>query len=638
MLLRWIIFCGLLYRQHHSIQLVKAAGTIPTPIRINVGGDAYTDPSGVVWKGDNRGAFLSTNVNSYNASNCPRSIQATTNDNLYCSYRWFASPSVDPYRYTIPVVSNTKYTVRLHFSEAFYTKIGDRVFDIYIEGELRASGFDILQNAKDNLPNTAYTLTTTTKTDVDGRIIIEFVKRIENPSINGIEIIPLTQPTAPVQLPVPSLSIVPPTKAPLSSPTPLNDQRTIRINVGGDAYRDTTGILWQSDNNGSYLSTKLNSFVSSDCPKAIMSTINDALYCSYRWFSDPTILPYRYNIPVLNHMRYKVRLHFSELFYTEIGQRKFDIYVEGEIRSRNFDILQNSKNNLPNTAYILSSITKVVTDGFITIEFVRIIENPMINGIEIVPIMEATPPVNPPTNTLPVTQPTVKVPFTIRINAGSATSFTDSNTGKIWLMDNVTQYTKGSSKTFGAKNMTSCFANIANTFEDRLYCTQRYFLSTTTPPFQYNIPVPNGRTLYNIILHFAEIYHVLPGKRVFNVFVEGALVVTNLDVYQLVRSNTAYVVSTRQYVSDGSVTIDFTSNIGEPFISGIEIVEVISSPVLVPASAPVMPPIQKVPSASVPISSPPTNRFSEIVINCGGKEFMMLMVAIFFSSDFKSSY
>lgn len=406
MLKKIALYCLLVWHQcctKRPIAAVNAQSDVaPKPIRINAGGSTFSDSNGNIWESDINSIYIPSTVNSIATSNCPRAILLTNNDELYCSYRWFTTPTSSPYRYSIPVTNNFKYIVRLHFSELFYTKIGDRSFDILIEDELRTSdGFDILQKTKANQPNTAHILTTTTKTVADGSITIELRRRIENPALNGIEIIPVT-----------ATPIAAPTIAVPTMPT-LTLNEPIRINVGGDGYTDpVTGMVWSGDNNGAYLTTTTNSVISLNCPTAIAGTTNDNLYCSYRYFTAPTTQPFRYNIPVANNMRYTVRLHFAELFYTNIGQRIFDVYIENELRLPRFDILQNINANAPKAVYVISTLTKIVADGFITIEFARHIEYPMINGIEIIPFTVATGPV---ALTPPLSVPT-KAPVNVLIS------------------------------------------------------------------------------------------------------------------------------------------------------------------------------------------------------------------------------
>ena len=142
-----------------------------------------------------------------------------------------------------------------------------------MENSLRSAGFDAVKIAG---PNTA-TVLEQVFAITDGVVVIELVKDIENPALNGIEIIQTTAPTPPAPL---------------------------RINAGGPQFTDPSGNVWQND---AYFTTG-NPFWS--CPKVISNTNNDDLYCSYRYFNQAQ--PYLYQIPVPNG-NYYVRLHFAEM-------------------------------------------------------------------------------------------------------------------------------------------------------------------------------------------------------------------------------------------------------------------------------------------------------------------------------------
>jgi hypothetical protein len=92
----------LLLALFHGVSLAQV-------IRINAGSGRFTDPSGNYWADD---AYFNSGHPSWE---CPKEIANTTNDELYCSYRWFAQVG-QPYRYQVPVL-NATYTVRLHFAE-----------------------------------------------------------------------------------------------------------------------------------------------------------------------------------------------------------------------------------------------------------------------------------------------------------------------------------------------------------------------------------------------------------------------------------------------------------------------------------------------------------------------------------------
>jgi Malectin domain len=66
-----------------------------------------------------------------------------------------------------------------------------------------------------------------------------------------------------------------------------------------------------------------------------------------------------------------------------------------------------------------------------------------------------------------------------------------------------------------------------------------------------------------------------PGERIFDVFVEGELAISNLDIFSAAGGwSTAYVASVLTTVSDGNVTIEFVSVVENPTISAIEVIQV----------------------------------------------------------------
>jgi hypothetical protein len=100
-------------------------------------------------------------------------------------------------------------------------------------------------------------------------------------------------------------------------------------------------------------------------------------------------------------------------------------------------------------------------------------------------------------STAPVAAPTESF-LGVRINAGAGEAYTDS-AGIAWIAD----------KWYGGKGRrltpSDCTSDIANTTDEIIYCSQRYFPpAQAKPPYEYNIPVPYT-SQYEIRLHFAEI-------------------------------------------------------------------------------------------------------------------------------------
>ena len=91
----------------------------------------------------------------------------------------------------------------------------------------------------------------------------------------------------------------------------------------------------------------------------------------------------------------------------------------------------------------------------------------------------------------------------------------------------------------------------------------------------YRFSVPNGN--FNIVLHFAEIYHQAVNKRLLSVALEGVQIIQNLDIYQLAGHDFATTLSFNTQalgipVTDNRLDLTFSSTKDEAKISAIEII------------------------------------------------------------------
>src|SRR5690606_1630267 len=112
---------------------------------------------------------------------------------------------------------------------------------------------------------------------------------------------------------------------------------------------------------------------------------------------------------------------------------------------------------------------------------------------------------------------------------------------------------------------------IANTVNDVLYQSERWD-PETAPEMAYTFSVVSGN--YQVRLHFAEIYNTGAGQRVFDVKLENALVLDNLDIFAEAGANTALVKEFNVNVTDGAVSIEFARAVSTPKISAIEILPI----------------------------------------------------------------
>ena len=146
------------------------------PVRIKAGpSDPFTDAAGNKWLTDQGFADGET------VERPDIEIANTDTPAIYRSERY----AMSAFSYPVP---NGKYTVKLHFCETYegITGPGERVFSFNVEGH-EFKDFDVWVKAGG--PLRAYIETVNVEV-TDGKLDITFAFNIENPEINGIEILP----------------------------------------------------------------------------------------------------------------------------------------------------------------------------------------------------------------------------------------------------------------------------------------------------------------------------------------------------------------------------------------------------------------------------------------------------------------
>jgi hypothetical protein len=148
-----------------------------------------------------------------------------------------------------------------------------------------------------------------------------------------------------------------------------------RVNAGGTGYTDSAGQVWQCDmgaQQGWAMSTTA----------AISGTTNPKLYQTAR-YSDTGILGYQFAIP---NGDYAVTLKFAEIWWPAETKREFDIALNGTLVAQRFDITKaaGGRNRAWDLQYAIN-----VTDGELNIILTGVTRQPLINGIEILPMSNA---------------------------------------------------------------------------------------------------------------------------------------------------------------------------------------------------------------------------------------------------------
>jgi hypothetical protein len=154
-------------------------------LRVNcAASEQYTDKAGNEWlpdqyieQGNKWGAVGGLTVDRGDLG-----ISNTDAPKIYETERY----SMEAYRFIVP---NGKYVVRLHFAETYdgITGEGQRVFSVTINGETVLEGFDPYKESGGFQKPVVKTIEGVAVTNEE--LVIGFTVNIQNPEINGIEIL-----------------------------------------------------------------------------------------------------------------------------------------------------------------------------------------------------------------------------------------------------------------------------------------------------------------------------------------------------------------------------------------------------------------------------------------------------------------
>src|SRR5208282_3026609 len=252
---------------------------------------------------------------------------------------------------------------------------------------------------------------------------------------------------------------------------------------------------------------------------AITGTSDPTLYQTERYGN------FSYSIPLADGS-YNVTLKFAEIYWTAAGKRIFNVSMQGTQVISDLDIYSKVGKN---AAYDVT-IPVTVTNGVLSISFTSVVDNAKVSAIAV-------------TSATPITS------FAADSGGGQYTS----QSGVVY---NADTYYSG-----GTKGSTT--AAITGTSDPTLYQTERY------GNFSYSIPLADGS--YNVTLKFAEIYWTAAGKRIFNVSMQGTQVISDLDIYSKVGKNAAYDVTIPVTVTNGVLSISFTSVVDNAKVSAIAV-------------------------------------------------------------------
>ena len=269
------------------------------------------------------------------------------------TYRFLAST------YTVPdLVPGGVYQVRLYFLDWYWTEVGQRVFDVDINGSPVLQNFDIVQAAANAGGDGEYIGVEedfTETADATGSIAIDFIRgSADQPMVNAIAL----------------------------APEPVN-AGGVSIDAGGSG----DGASFAADeyySGGAQASNTTGSNGDIDFSRTVTHPIPQADWNTYRY------LAATYQIPGLTPGgSYQVRLYFLDWYWTEVGQRVFNVDINGSPVLQDFDIVQAAANAGGDGEYIgvEEDFTETAdANGVITIDFTQgTADQPMVNAIAVVP-------------------------------------------------------------------------------------------------------------------------------------------------------------------------------------------------------------------------------------------------------------
>ena len=307
------------------------------------------------------------------------------------------------------------------------------------------------------------------------------------------------------------------------------------VNVGGGKYTDSAGYQWAADQPYSPGSWGYVGGSTYHTNNPIANTADDPLYQYERHGT----FSYKFDVPT---GWYDVNLDFAELYWNGSGQRLFDVFIQGKLVLDNYDIYKTAGRD---SAISLTFPGILVQDGHLTIDFVTVKDNAKVSAIQI------------QSSANPGPDPSPDVMLLVNVGGGK---YTDS-AGYQWAADQP--YSPGS---WGYVGGSTYHTNnpIANTADDPLYQYERH------GTFSYKFDVPTG--WYDVNLDFAELYWNGSGQRLFDVFIQGKLVLDNYDIYKTAGRDSAISLTFPGIlVQDGHLTIDFVTVKDNAKVSAIQI-------------------------------------------------------------------
>jgi PKD repeat protein len=362
---------------------VYTAGGFPTPgssnvlYRLNEGGSTIVaNDNGPDWQGDDSGDASFRNSGSNTAGSPPvahvdATVPASTPSGIFDTERWDPGSNNDggEMHFGFPVPAGETVDVRLYLANrcSCTSAVGQRSFDVSVDNSPFLTNFDIVKAVGDQTG----TMRSTTVTS-DGEVNIDFTHEVENPLIDGIEIVK--------------------TSAPTTFPNTV-----YRVNGGGNTIAATDGPAnWLADDqnttNGDPTDGSANgtpfrlggNTESYDFPwggtvgASVPAATPTDVFSTAKWGDE------QYQFPLDPGTPTTVKLFFANNYpgTASTGQRVFNVSIDGQQVMSDYDIVAD----VGDRTGVMKTFPNIVVpaNGELTIQLtVGAADNPLVNAIQV---------------------------------------------------------------------------------------------------------------------------------------------------------------------------------------------------------------------------------------------------------------
>ena len=534
---------------------------------INAGGPALMQ-DGIDFVADTN--FL--NGNTFTDSSASNGSQPVFDGTIYETERWG-----NPLNYEIPVAPGN-YFIELHFAEIYQSNIGERVFDVSVEGQLVFKDLDILAETGGDInqplvlqvpdPISPETFGATDAIDVD------FSASMDNAKISGIVIFSSNLNTLGIATTTEAAEPDVNGQFTLTFTEAVTTETTVAYTVTGTAkdgsdYTALTGTATIAANTSSAvidvsvlddnlieeeetITVTLDSISSGDSNVVIGSSDTATMTLTDDEVSNELAIA-----TALNAAEPDVNGQFTLTLNQAVTTDTTVAYTVAGTATADTDYTA-----LTGTATITANTSSTVID-------VSVLDDSLFEAEETVTVT-LDRVVSGDSNVVIGSSDTATATLTDDETSNIVTAI---NAGGPALMQDGIDFVADTNFLNGNTFTDSSASNGSQpVFDGTIYETERW-----GNPLNYEIPVAPGN--YFIELHFAEIYQSNIGERVFDVSVEGQLVFKDLDILaetggdinQPLVLQVPDPISPETFGATDAIDVDFSASMDNAKISGIMI-------------------------------------------------------------------